>query len=227
MEETNNITHNEEIIKEVVEQKTNVVEQESNVVEQESKVVEQESNVVEQESKDLTIVKTETLVIDENTKTLLIILKTLISENDEFNNMMNKISIKLGNKEREFLIKILEQFPETFEKIELSMKNIVSDNKIDTKDVPDMLSCIQELYQMIYKFKTNKLDTKKRCELCATIIKFVIHILVEERIIKIDEERKVEFLSSTDILIDSAISLIGLSKLIKPTGCFKKLFGKK
>lgn len=203
MEGIDNTIHNEELVKEVVK------------------------DVIEAAVNDSAMKKDEALVINENTKILLGILKMIISENVEVSNIMNKIGIKLGSNEKEILMKILEHSPETFEKIEISMKKIVLDNKIDSKDVPEILFCIQELYQMIYKFKTIKLDTKKRCELCATIIKFVIHILVEERIIKIDEEKKVEFLSSTDILVDSAITLIGLSKIIKPAGCLKKIFNKK
>jgi hypothetical protein len=166
--------------------------------------------------------------INDNAKSLLMLLKTLLIEEQELSsNILNKFSIKLSENDKVILSKILEHSPKVFDNIEEAMKKIIVDGKIDSKDLPYILVCIQELYQLIYTFKTYKMDTKKRCELCATLIKMVIRILVEERIVKLDEEKKVEFLSNTDFLVDSAINLIGLSKLIKPNGCIKKLFGKK
>lgn len=160
-------------------------------------------------------------------ETLLMILKNLLISNTEDNNILNKFTIKLNANEKEILLKILAYSPNVLNNIEETMKRIVIDSKIDSKDVPDIILCIKELYQLIYTFKTYKMDTKKRCELCATFVKLIIYILVEERIIKIDEDKKSEFLSTTNVLVDSAINLIGLSKMIKPTRCIKKLFSKK
>jgi uncharacterized protein (DUF1778 family) len=184
------------------------------------------------ENAEPTTAKTEALIvenktIDDNTKSLLMLLKKLLIEEELSSSILNKFSIKLSENDKVILSKILEHSPKVFDNIEEAMKKIIVDGKIDSKDLPYILACIQELYQLIYTFKTYKMDTKKRCELCATLIKMVIRILVEERIVKLDEEKKVEFLSNTDFLVDSAINLIGLSKVIKPSGCIKKLFGKK
>lgn len=171
--------------------------------------------------------KSEENILLENKKSLLVLLKTMLIEDQELSgSVLNKINIKLNEKDKEILSTILEHSPKVFDNIEEAMKRIIVDNKVDSKDIPDLLFCIQELYQLIYMFKSSKMDTKKRCEICATIVKMSIHILVEERIIKVDDDKKVMFLYNIDCLVDSAINLIGLSKVIKPSGCLKKLFGK-
>jgi len=166
-------------------------------------------------------------LIDENIKSLLMLLKVMLIEEELSGSILNKISIKLGENDKVILSKILEHSPKIFDNIEESMKKIVIDGKIDSKDIPDIFICIQELYQLIYTFKTYKMNTEKRCELCARIVKMVIHILIEEGIIKVKDDKKIEFLSNTDVLVDSAINLIKLSKIIKPIGCVKKFFLKK
>jgi hypothetical protein len=166
--------------------------------------------------------------LDNNVKSLIHFLKNLLVDNNDIsNNILSEINIKLNEQEKEILSKILKYTPEVFDNIEAAMKRIVEDNKIDTKDTSDIIICIQQLYQLIYNFKTYKMDTKKRCDLCASLVKFTIHILLEERIIKVEEDKKNEILKNIDVLVDSAINLIGLSKMIKHTSCVKKLFGKK
>ena len=47
--------------------------------------------------------------------------------------------------------------------------------------------------------------------------------MVEERKIKIQEDKKKELLDLDDKLVDSCISLINFSKLLKRTSCLQKL----
>ena len=71
-----------------------------------------------------------------------------------------------------------------------------------------------------YNLKDIIIEVNKRSETCATILKFIIHTLVEERKIIIEEDKKVEFLSQFDRLIDSCISLLNFKRM--PPG-FKSL----
>jgi len=66
-----------------------------------------------------------------------------------------------------------------------------------------------------------KLDAKKRLELTNSILKFLIHLLVIERKIPIEDDKQTEFLNDCDILIDSCIGLLSLPKSLKPKKCLK------
>ena len=101
---------------------------------------------------------------------------------------------------------------------------IIKDGKIDSKDIPNLIVVIQRIYQFIYSLKNTKFDAKKRADITATSLKYLLHLLVLERKIKIDEEKQEEFFTQTDALIDSCIGLLSFPKSLKTKGCLK-IFG--
>jgi uncharacterized protein YpuA (DUF1002 family) len=149
---------------------------------------------------------------------LLVKINTSDEEKKIFRIDLDKDSINV-------LTKLLSESPEFFGDIEKILVEIVKDNKIDLNDIPIIIVLIQKLYELIYKLKNTNLDRTKIANICASVIKFVIHILVEERKINIAEENKVSFLHAIDKLIDTSCSLLSFSKLIKVKGCFKSIFG--
>ena len=139
----------------------------------------------------------------------------------------NNTSINLTSENSKIILKLLEMSPEYFNELEISFIQIVKDNKIDTTDIPNIIILIQKLYELIYTIKGIKLNGKKRCEVCSFTLKFLIHTLVEEKKIKINDEDKIIFLSRTDALIDSFIGLVRLPKDLKSNNCINSIFGKK
>jgi hypothetical protein len=143
-------------------------------------------------------------------------------ENEEIN---KQISISLTPEVISIINNIISLSPNTLSDIEKSAIEIIKDGKIDSKDISSLIILIQTLYKFIYSLKSVKFDTKKRAEVTASILKYIIHLLVLERKIKIEKDKQAEFFTQTDLLIDSCIGLLNYSKLIKTKGCFKKLFG--
>ena len=141
--------------------------------------------------------------------------------------LKNYSGITLNSEKIAIVLKILESSPSYFSDVEKLFVEIIKDNKIDARDVPKFIVLTQKLYELIYNFKDKKLDSKKRCEVCASILKFVIYVLVEEKKIAVDDAHKTEFLSETDKLIDSFIALVRLPKKLKTNNCLQALFGKK
>jgi hypothetical protein len=92
--------------------------------------------------------------------------------------------------------------------IEKATIQIIKDSKIDSKDIPNLIVVIQRIYQFIYSLKNVKFDAKKRADITGTSLKYILHLLVLERKIKIDEEKQEEFFTQTDALIDSCIGLL-------------------
>ena len=145
------------------------------------------------------------------------LLDLLVSEE-----IIKKINIQLNNNEINVLTHILKYSPNFLNEIEKVIIEIVKDNKIDSNDIPNLIILIQKLYELIYNSKKMKYDTKTISNVCGNTLKFIIYIMVEERKIKIDDDKKPEFLVLTDKLIDSCISLLILPKVLKGTSCLPK-----
>jgi hypothetical protein len=161
----------------------------------------------------------ELTVIDTNLEVKMII-ESLVSYECK-----TKLNIQLDEKTQSIINKIVKLSPGFLTELESVFIEIVKDNKIDSKDIPDMIVLVQKLYELIYKAKDIHLDSEKTAEACGTLLKFIVRKLVEERKIKIDEENNVAFFSLTDKLIDSCVSLLNFPKLVKGTGCLKKIMG--
>lgn len=121
--------------------------------------------------------------------------------------------------------KIISVTPDFFNEIEKNVIEIVKDEKINSKDIPQFIIIVQKIYENIYNLKNIKYDSKKRIEIAKQILKFVIHLLVVEEVIKIEKDNQDSFLSDCDILIDACIGLLSFAKSIKINGCLKKMFG--
>ena len=166
-----------------------------------------------------TIVEVKNVVVSLDTATFVdIVFKILKLE------IKNNTGITLSNEVSVIILKLLKTEPKYFNDIEKTLIEIIKDDKINTNDIPNIISLIQKLYETIYNLKGSKLDGKKRCEVCSSIIKFLIHTLIEERIVKIDDEHKIEFIHDVDKLIDSFIGLVRLPKELKNKNCIKMGF---
>ena len=103
------------------------------------------------------------------------------------------------------------------------MKNIILDNKIDIKDIPDVMNLLQKIYEIIHDLKDVKLNVEKCTETISVLVKFVINVLIEEEIIKIDSNNRSDIQKNLNKLVDSSMNLILLTTKMKPNYC-KDLF---
>jgi len=153
-------------------------------------------------------------------------LVELVKKSLENNDMQKKISITLTPEATSIINNIISLSPDTLTDIEKAAVEIIKDGKIDSKDIPNFIVIIQRIYQFIYSLKNVKFDAKKRANITATSLKYILHLLVLERKIKIDEdpEKLYQFFTQTDELIDSCVDLLSYSKSLKTKGCLKKFF---
>ena len=149
----------------------------------------------------------------------------LVKKSLENEDIKNKISIKLTSEITSIINNIISITPNTLTDIEKAVVEIIKDGKIDSKDIPNIIVVIQRIYQFIYSLKSIKLDAKKRADITGELMKYLIHILVLERKIKIEQDKQSEFLTQTNILIDSCVDLLSYSKSLKTKGCLKKILG--
>lgn len=163
-------------------------------------------------------VKTESLLESLSEQLFVdIVKKSLVNED-----IKNKITIKLSDDVIKVINNIISLSPNTLTDIEKSSIEIIKDGKIDSKDIPSLIIIVQRIYQFIYSLKSVKFNAQKRSEITSTSLKYLLHLLVLEKKIKIDEDKKIEYLNQIDIIIDSCISLLSYPKSLKIKGCFKK-----
>ena len=122
---------------------------------------------------------------------------------------------------------IISLTPNTLNDIEKAVREIIKDNKVGSKDIPQFIIIVQRIHQIVYEIRYNKVYkvySKERGQLTSFVFKFLIHVLVLEKKIQIEEALQEEFLNDFNLLIDSCVSLLLFGKQIKRKGCFRSLF---
>lgn len=113
------------------------------------------------------------------------------------------VDLEFSSETIDIINSVLDECPTLLDNIKNAITEVIKDNKIDTDDVPQFI----EIYKSLYE-KLDKLDSSKRAETCGTVLKFIVHSLVEERKIDIKEYKLTDFLVQVNILIDSCVSLL-------------------
>jgi len=114
--------------------------------------------------------------------------------------------------------------PAFFLSVENTFTEIVKGNKIDARDVPNIMALLINLYTILAELKFKPLNT----QICGSVLKFIIAVIIKDKIVRIDNDNEKEFLICLALLIDSCIELTTLSNKVKKTksifrsftGCF-------
>lgn len=146
--------------------------------------------------------------------TLLDLLTKILNANEEF----EKLKIPITPQIKECLLVLMEEQPVFFEQFDISLKRIISDNKVDTKDIPEVITLVSKLYIVIKKTKINS----KKINLYE-LIKTILHILfilhMQHHNIENDE-----LTNSIINILDASIDLLKLNsslKSLKTPNCLK------
>ena len=132
---------------------------------------------------------------------------------------VNKYNLKIDESTKQVLLAVMKAHPLFFSEVELILVNITQDNKIDSADIPNIIVLIQKLYILMVDLKSIKLTTVACSETCGSIIKIIIHVLVEEGIVKITTDNKEVFLANVDKLVNACVDLLKFTKQLKPKNC--------
>jgi hypothetical protein len=73
------------------------------------------------------------------------------------NDDTNNLTIKLPTDVKKYFLLLCQEKPSVFGTIENDLKNIILDNKIDTKDIPEFISLVSNVYSII-KYKKYSLN---------------------------------------------------------------------
>jgi hypothetical protein len=127
-------------------------------------------------------------------------------------NLLNLERIKVCGNAAKIVDQVMKHSPEFVQEMARVIVEIVKDNKIDARDIPQLLVLIQQMYDLVHR--KMELDTEAIATSCGAILKGVLHSLVEDQIIRVDETVVVLL----DTLIDTSIGLLQ-SPLVKKRRC--------
>ena len=147
----------------------------------------------------------------------LLNLLILFTVRDE---MQDKYGVKLDPHIIDIISTIIKKHPAHFSSIEKSFKKIISDNKIDSSDVPELMELLSGIYKIINELDLNNYELSPS-EICGKIIKLIFNIMITEKFIEIDNTQ--EMVKTFNALVDSSVMLIALSgyggKIKSKLGC--------
>jgi hypothetical protein len=211
----------------IVETETTIVKQEQ---EQEQEQQEQQEQLIQEQSEPI-------ITPDEIVNEIEQEIKEKIDEVITVKIPMNLVDLvkeeikqkaHILNKEYiDILNSLVGKSPKLLNDIEQAMFEITKDGKIDSNDIPFLITIIQKLYEFMFSLKIGKMPTEKRAAICAEIIKFVVVVLIKERRIKVDIIKQDIFIAQINALMDSCVSLLSLQSTLLSKGCCSCFFSKK
>ena len=125
---------------------------------------------------------------------------------------VSNISFQLNAEKSSFFLQLMKQFPEFFRDMEDTLKNIVQDNVIDSKDIPQIIILIKKLYELMHKLRDTTITPNQIAEFSSYIVKMIIYICVAEKIIKVEDANKEYFFETVNNVIVSCLELLQLAE---------------
>lgn len=142
-------------------------------------------------------------------------------------------SIKLTEPETQFIKYLLEKQPFIITEIQTKILSIIRDNKIDSADIPDIIQLVKQLYILCHADKKQIIkesfsgSNKKQhfAEIIGRLMKFIIRVILLKKTRtnsyknvddwQMEHDTAEKLLINIDVLIDTSIELIMVSKGIK------------
>ena len=157
-------------------------------------------------------IKNENTVITEETKIIKSEFVLAIEGVLDSTEKQEKYIIKTDDDMKTLLQKLIQTKPTVFDSIEQTIKNIVSNVSVDSKDIPNLMLLLVEIYEFSFQLK----NKNNIIDLCGKTLKFCINVIIEEKIIH--HENAKDFIKNIHNLIDTGVNLIKLNKDLKKKG---------
>lgn len=153
--------------------------------------------------------KSETIRIGNNTLqsvNFLILIETILEGN------VDKLSVKLTPDVKKYLLFLCKEKPSIFGIIENNIRQIILDDKIDTKDIPELINLVCFIYDIIQR-KKNKPNID-----IYEFVKIMLHLSFFVYI-ETNKVKNAQLLNDLLRIIDVSIDLIKMKPLISEKKC--------
>ena len=176
-------------------EETNIVKTEENE-QLEHLVNEVQSEPVIITEVELPSVSTQPETVDDIKTLATVVMSLVFATTDEVDT-----NVKVSPEVKSVLTRLMES-QDYFDKVEVHLKDIIKDNKLDIKDVPKVMLMFTELYSVL---------TEKRIvfdeNLCGELVKTLFEVALKSDIISVDTE-DVETITNLYQIIDTSVKLL-------------------
>jgi len=143
------------------------------------------------------------------------VFENFLNQNEE---ELKKINITLTPEMKRYFLLLCKYKPDFFNDVESSLKKIIMDDKIDAKDIPEIIILVKKVYEIINGDK--KVPKVDPYELIKTLLQHLFIIYTETN--KIQNSELVIALVS---IIEASINLVKLKTIKVPkAGCLTSIF---
>ena len=209
-------TEIEEIVKDVLEIIVEDVEEEEEKEEEKEKEKEEEK-IEEVERCVLTPV-----VIEITKLTFSQLVESFLNENK-----LHTLSMTVSPEIQKYLLLLCKEKSGFFSDVEISLNKIILDNKIDTKDIPEIILLVAKVYEIITADTTVSTKVVSKVdpyELIKTILNIVFTLYIETNKVQ-NKQLATELLKIIDVSIDLIkLKSINLSKIGPKIVCLHYIF---
>ena len=211
----------EQVIEQVAAVKEQVTEQVAAVTERVAAVKEQVTEHVAAVTEQVAVVQEQVIEQVANAKDAIIEMATKSLAETVMSALKpggKDLKIVISKSASNMITSIASSSPAVLDDIKKSLLEVIKDNKIDSSDIPHLISIIQSLYEIVCNLKEFHLDSQSRASICAEVLKFISHYLILDDQLSIDKLDQMMFLNQIDTLIDSCAGLLSFSSAIKIEG---------
>lgn len=153
-----------------------------------------------------------------DTETISDLLTNLLLINDNIKEFSDKISIKLSSNTLLLLKTVLKKSPKSLDKIIKDINEILSDGKIDHKDIPNIINLVADFYFLDVKSIASK--TIKVSDI-VDFIQFLMKLVVDLDYVKVDDKEELfTIIDSSSSLLKMVIGM-GMKDIKCCFPCFK------
>ena len=145
--------------------------------------------------------------------TLVQLAEKLLQDNET----IKKMNIQLAPEIVTFIQQLLIKEPQLFSICETSLQKIISDNKINANDIPDLMILITQVFSIINNFDKSSVKQIDFYELTKNVLLIIIELYAEKH--SVSNENKLLLVR----IVDSSIELIKLKGFTKEKGLIKKI----
>lgn len=150
----------------------------------------------------------------ESIKTFIQLFEIFLNKDQ---NSLVQFNVKLTPEIQKYFLLLCKESPNLFGIFEETLKRIILDNKINTKDIPDILLLVSKVYNTI---KTNNgVPNVESYEIIKTLlhVALVVYLETHNSVNKVENSLLLDLLN----IVDSAIDLIKITPIVsKKMGCF-------
>ena len=194
------VTEQVAAVKEQVTEQVDAVKEQADAVKEQ--VAEQVAAVAEQ------VANAKNAIVEMATKSLAETVMSALKPGKDLKIVISKSASNM-------ITAIASSSPAVLDDIKKSLLEVIKDNKIDSSDIPHLISIIQSLYEIVCNLKEFHLDSQSRASICAEVLKFISHYLILDDQLSVDKLDQMTFLNQIDTLIDSCAGLLSFSSAIK------------